>query len=104
MDKKTLIGKLKDFKKSLEKKIDVNRILFFGSRSNGKSNKDSDVDLIIVSKDFNKKKFRNRAIGFYDYWDIDLPVDFLCYTPEEFAKLSRMVTIVREAKKNGVVI
>ena len=102
--KKPLVEKLKKFKKDLSKKIDVNEIVLFGSRANGKHHRDSDVDLIIVSKDFKGEKFRNRAIGFYDYWEIDLPVDFLCYTPEEFNKLKKQITIVREAVRHGVVI
>lgn len=40
----------------------------------------------------------------YDYWDLRYPVDFLCYTPEEFKKLSKQITTVREAVKEGVVI
>jgi uncharacterized protein len=100
--RQSLIKQLKEFKNKLEEIISVNRILFFGSMSRGKAKKDSDVDLIIVSKDFKGKSFRRRAIGFYDYWDLDYPVDFLCYTPEEFNKLKKQVSIVSEAIKKGV--
>lgn len=40
----------------------------------------------------------------YDYWDWDYDVDFFCYTPEEFEKLSKMIAIVREALNKGIVI
>ncbi len=103
-NKTTILKKLKEFKKKLKEEFSVNKIIFFGSRVNGKPSEDSDIDLIIVSEKFKDKKFRHRAIGFYDYWDLDYPVDFLCYTPEEFNKLKNQITIVREAVKTGVVI
>ena len=40
----------------------------------------------------------------YDYWSLKYPVDFLCYTPEEFNKLKKQITIVREAVENGIEI
>lgn len=103
-NKKNIIKQLKKFKSNLKKNIYINKIIFFGSRAKGKPRKYSDIDLLIVSKDFRKKKFRYRAIGFYDFWDLDYPVDFLCYTPEEFQKLSKQVTVVSEAVKDGIEI
>lgn len=103
-NKKTIIKKLKEFKNKLKKEFQVNKIIFFGSRASGKPYEDSDIDLIIVSKDFKDKKFRYRSIGFYNYWNLDYPVDFLCYTPEEFNKLKNQITIVREAVKEGIEI
>lgn len=102
--KKSLIKQLKEFKKKLKKVIKINKVLFFGSRAKGKFSKDSDVDLIIVSDYFNGKNFRSRAVGFYDYWDLDYPVDFLCYTNKEFNELKKQVTIVSEAENNGIEI
>jgi len=64
----------------------------------------SDFDLMIISKNFRGKKFRYRSLGFYQYWNSDYPVDFLCYTPEEFNRLKKQVTIVREAVKRGIEI
>ena len=102
--KKSIIRDLKLFKSELNKTIPVNKMIFFGSRAKGKSCKDSDIDLIIVSKKFREKKFRYRSLGFYNYWNLNYPVDFLCYTPEEFAQLKKQITIVREAVREGIVI
>ena len=102
--KKSLIKDLAQFKKNLNKKIAVSKVIFFGSHATGKPKKDSDIDLLIVSKDFKQKKFRERPLGFYQYWNLDYPVDFLCYTPEEFKKLKNQITIVREAVEHGVEI
>jgi len=35
---------------------------------------------------------------------MDYPVDFLCYTPEEFEEKRKEISIVRQALKEGVVI
>jgi len=105
MDKReAIIDGLKEFKKNLSKKLQINKMIFFGSRVSGDPNRWSDIDLIIISPEFRRKKFRNRALGFYKCWNLDYPVDFLCYTPEEFKKKSKQVTILREAVKNGIEI
>ena len=46
--------------------------------------------------------FIERGSKMYDYWDLNYPVDFLCYTPKEFNKMKNMITIVREAVRNGM--
>lgn len=104
MGKKEIIKELKTFKRDLKKKIYINKMLFFGSRASGKPKQHSDIDLIIVSKDFKGKRFRNRAIGFYNYWNLNYAVDFLCYTPAEFKRLSKQITIVSQAIKEGIEI
>lgn len=72
--------------------------------TSGKPKKWSDIDLIIVSKKFQKERLLRRGLQLYDYWNLDYPVDFLCYTPEEFDKAKKRVTLAGEAEKNGIVI
>ena len=102
--KKSLIKNLRNFKSSLNHEIPIEKMIFFGSRATGKPHSWSDIDLIVVSKEFQAKKFRYRPIGFYKHWNLDYPVDFLCYTPEEFNKLKKQITIVKEAVENGIEI
>lgn len=102
--RKSIKEKLKDFKKNLNREMKIKEMILFGSRANGKARKESDVDLIIVSPNFRNLDFFQRGAKMYDFWDIDLPVDFLCYTPEEFENLKKRVTIVREANKSGIII
>ena len=94
---------IKIFLKKLRKKFSVEKIFLFGSRAGKDYLKHSDIDLIIISKDFEGINFVKRMSLMYDYWDFDYAVDFLCYTPEEFNKLSKMISIVREASKKGIV-
>jgi predicted nucleotidyltransferase len=105
MDRKSgIIKGLKEFKKRLSQKIPVEKILFFGSMVSGEPHRYSDIDLIIVSHRFHGVPSYKRPLGFYKYWELDYPVDFLCYTPEEFESLSKRATIVSEALKEGIII
>lgn len=102
--KKDLKEELKDFKLRLSKKIPIEKMILFGSFVQGKPHRYSDIDLIIVSQKFRGMEFRYRPIGFYKYWNLDVPFDFLCYTPEEFNKLKKQITIVRTAVTHGMEI
>lgn len=98
-----IIKDLRKFKSRLSKMARVDKMIFFGSRVKGKPHKYSDIDLIVVSPYFRKIKC-GRGAKLYDYWNLSYPVDFLCYTPEEFRKLSKRITIVREAIREGIAI
>ena len=98
--KSNLIKELKKFKKQ----NNIEKMYLFGSRATGKTHKWSDVDLIVVSRKFRKKGLLNRAPGLYMKWNLNYPVDFLCYTPEEFNKFKKQISIVSEAVKTGVEI
>ncbi len=104
MGRRTIVKQLKEFKNTVRKDIRINKIIFFGSRSSGRFHQDSDIDLIIVSPKFRRLNFFKRGAKMYDYWNLNYPVDFLCYTPEEFNKLKKQITIVREAVKKGIEI
>lgn len=103
-EKTEIVQQLKKFKSSIRKKYGVEKIVFFGSRATGKYRKESDVDLILVSKKFRGKSSLKRPLGLHDYWNLKYPVDFICYTPEEFDKLSKQITIVKQALEEGVEI
>lgn len=100
--RKLLKEKLKNFRGRVSKDIPIERMILFGSRAEGKARKESDVDLVIVSPLFKKWDFFKRGAKMYDYWDLGYPADFLCYTPEEFNKLSKQISLVAEAIKNGI--
>ena len=103
MDKKTaLIKDLKSFRKKVDKDFKLEKVIFFWFPCKGEAHRYSDVDLILVSPKFKKLDFVERGAKMYNYWNIHYPVDFLCYTPEEFNKLKKQVTIVQEAVKDGI--
>ncbi|MDI6806967.1 MAG: nucleotidyltransferase domain-containing protein [Candidatus Aenigmarchaeota archaeon] len=103
MDKKAIV-ELNKFKKEVKKKITIEKMIFFGSRIGKRYHEDSDIDLIIVSKEFRGINFFKRVSRMYDFWRLNYPVDFLCYTPREFNKLKKEVSIVSEALREGIEI
>ena len=80
----------------------IQRIIVFGSQARGEPGPDSDVDLLLVDPRFEGVKSFRRSRGLHRFWKRDVPVDFLCYTPQEFEALRTRPTIVREAAEHGV--
>lgn len=103
MGKKT-DKKVESFVKRIKNKFDIEKVIFFGSRAREKSKIGSDYDFILVSKDFKGMKFTDRMTKIYPHWKYQDSIDPLCYTPEEFNKLKKQVTIVREAVRTGIEI
>jgi len=99
-----LIRDLRRFRRKVARRFAIERMILFGSRASGRQRPDSDVDLIVVGRRFYRKNPIDRAAPLHLAWDLGLPVDFLCYTPEEFDELSRRPSIVREAVREGVSI
>lgn len=84
MGKEEVIKIINNFIKKAQKEINLYNIILFGSQATGKTHKDSDIDLIVVSSYFENMSSIQRAAKLYNYWDSLIPVDFICYTPEEF--------------------
>ncbi|HKZ48945.1 MAG TPA: nucleotidyltransferase domain-containing protein [Thermoplasmata archaeon] len=99
-----LIRELRGFRRKLARRYPVERMILFGSRARGEAHRFSDVDLLVVSAKFHRRNAVDRAYPLRLEWDLDYPVDFLCYTPEEFRRLSRRGGIVREALREGKVV
>jgi len=104
MDREELVKTLKLFKRKAARHHKLQRMLLFGSRATGMARPDSDIDLIVVSDEFTGKSAYDRPTRLYMDWDLDYPVDMLCYTPEEFRRLAKRHSIIREALKTGVTI
>jgi uncharacterized protein len=98
------LRKLKRFKESLSKSMPIEGMLLFGSRARGEVGKWSDYDLMVISKAFEGQDTLKRPIGLYNLWDIDAPVDFICYTPKEFEMLSGDITLAKEARLHGIAV
>ncbi len=102
MDKRKarLIQQLRDFKRRNK----IRKLYLFGSTASGKTHPWSDVDLLVVANRFRGKGLLERAPRLHMNWNLDYPVDFLCYSPEEFDRLRNQITIVREAVEKGIEI
>jgi hypothetical protein len=78
------------------------RVLVFGSRALGKSLKESDLDLIVVSKSFQGVHFIQRAPQLLWSLRVPFPIEVLCYTPEEYERKKREIGIVKIASEQGL--
>ena len=93
---------VKKFAARIRKAYTPERIILFGSRARGDHFKTSDYDFIIVSEDFRGIRFPLRPLKVFDFWDWDVPLEVLCYTPDEFERKSRQTCIVSEALREGL--
>ncbi len=80
------------------------KILLFGSRARGDHLKDSDIDLLVVSKKFEGMPWRERIISVFGDWKEKQMLEPICFTPEEFEERKRQIGIVAQAVKEGVEI
>jgi predicted nucleotidyltransferase len=93
--------KLKELAKLLRGRYKVSKIIVFGSYVRGDLNEGSDIDLVIVG-DF-KENFHKRIAEIIGL--IDLPIEPLCYTEEEFREMVvNKNTFMSEVLKEGVAI
>lgn len=90
------------FVKRLKRGVSLDRVILFGSRARGDWLLDSDVDLVIVSPDFEGRPFNERVGEVLRSWKGRVNLDPICLTPREFSERSRRITIVREALRTGI--
>ena len=102
MVSKKLIRDIRTFTTTLD--IPISKLYLFGSRAYGKPNKHSDVDLLVVSPQFTSKRRLARSPPLYLQWNLDHAVDFVCLSPEEFARKKKEIGVVQQAVKKGIKI
>lgn len=100
LDRDVLTG-VERFRLNLARQFPVERVLVFGSRARGTARNESDVDIMIVSSAFEGKSLARRALLLSGAWDLNLPADFVCYTPAEFEHLRGRVSLVSVALEEG---
>jgi predicted nucleotidyltransferase len=88
----------------------VKHIFLFGSYATGNTHKDSDIDLVVVLDEpgmagYYEQRLKQRQRVSKLFYDIrqNIPMDFLVYTNDEWAKLlSLNSSFTREIKKTGI--
>lgn len=94
-----------EFRAVVEREIgSVDCLVLFGSQASGQPRPDSDVDLMVVSRAFQGSSYIRRAARLRRLWKLHKPVDFLCFTPEEFEALQSQASIVRVALDEGIAV
>lgn len=84
--------------------ISVQRVIIFGSQAKGTFSKDSDIDIAVISKEFEKMglwekaKYLGRAARGIPY-----PIEAIGFSPSQLKK-SEEGTLLDEVKRSGVEI
>ena len=92
---------VKSFLKALSKKIRIEKAYIFGSSVRGDWLKTSDIDLVIVSKDFENIPFLKRLeLVEETQWKekIRPHIETIPLTPEEFKEKVKSIAILRRLK------
>lgn len=71
----------------LKKYYDPDKVILFGSAATGKVGPYSDIDLVVIKE--TDLPFMKRSLQLVDLLDYDISIDFLVYTPDEFASAVR---------------
>ena len=103
-EKDKVIALLKKFKNQVGKRIKIVKLILFGSRAGDNAKEWSDVDILLVSYDFEGEKYFKRSPEFYQMWDYAYDIDILCLTQKELAKKENQIGIIRQAVKEGIEI
>ena len=98
---------IRGYIRSLSREIRVQRTILFGSWARGDYLDDSDIDLIVLSDDFEAVPLEDRLVILQRHWNDErrgLALEAFGYTQSEFAELQRYQHLAREAKRKGLVI
>ena len=93
---------LKIYLSKIKKFFSIDKFIIFGSRARGDYFLDSDIDLIVVSKDFEDINFRKRMGILLEWWEGPVDLEVLCYTLQEFERKKKQIGIVKQAVKDGI--
>lgn len=96
---------IEEYKKALKTLgINIERVILYGSFSRGTQRKDSDIDLVIISRDFQNMNLRERleVLGIAAA-RIMKPIEAKGYTPEEIKMVPR-ASFLKEILEVGVSI
>ena len=103
--------KIKEIVEYLEKllrnkELEIDSIILFGSYAKGNYKKESDIDIVIISKSFSRKGIFERAkmLGNIE-WELMekfmIPLDIITMSPEDFKK---GISPVSQYAKGGEII
>lgn len=85
----------------LKKKIKLEKVILYGSRARGDALKNSDIDLIIISDDFERFSFLERLEFLELQWKYSIPIEAIGYTAKEYEEMSGKIGIISEVVKYG---
>lgn len=101
MDTRTL----SELKKEIREFLQAARVkegILFGSRARGDALETSDVDLLIISDQFEGESMPRRMIRLQSLWKLPSYLECLPYTPEEFERIKNSSGVIQAALREGI--
>lgn len=85
--------------------IHPEQVLLFGSYARGTAHEWSDIDIVVISKDFEKipplKRLEMLSLA---TWKVDSRIEALGYTPKEIAERGKDSIIWEEIQNNNKIV
>ncbi len=92
------------FVKRVNKKYSPHKIILFGSYARGEAKESSDVDVLIVADNYEKKKWFDRSVEFHKLTsDLEPDINVIAITPDEEKKSTKFPTI-QNALTSGILL
>jgi len=93
------------FLKRVKEEIDIDKVILFGSEAKGRQKKWSDVDLAIISDDFEKMNFHKRLVflGMIAWYAKTTEIEALGYTLDEYKNATKL-DFLGEIKRTGKIV
>jgi predicted nucleotidyltransferase len=107
MDKSTVTDAIRFLEQRLiNSGLNISKIILFGSQAREQANEDSDIDIVIISEDFEDKDIFERCEMTKDaeimtIREFMIPIDIITMTPDEFDSES---SLIAGFAKNGKVV
>lgn len=102
MVEREIVKKIEEFVKALKRnKINVAKVILYGSRVSGKAHEYSDIDVAIVSPDFGKDRFEEGVRLFKIACKIDSLIEPVPISLESYEK-DTWVPLIYEIRENGI--
>ncbi len=98
-------AKIEKFTNLLKNKIELEKVLLFGSYVRGKQKRWSDIDLAVISNRFEKMNFHDRLVflGMLAWQAKATEIEALGYTLDEFKNATKL-DFLGEIKRAGKII
>ena len=103
MDKKAALKVLARFRNSIEaQNVKVDKLILYGSYAIGENREGSDIDVVVISKNFAGKDYWERTdILSKAIYEVFEPIEAVALTPEEWDKGE--ATVVEYARSGEIV-
>ena len=103
MDKNAVYKVITAFRMALQAEgIQAEKVILFGSYATDRFREDSDIDIAVISRDFQNKSYWERIdILSNAIYRVLEPIEASAFTPEEW---QREDSIIVDFAKNGVVV